>query len=80
MSAKLKINDLTQEKPTTIFSSSLRVPVYPMRSDGVDAEEGEKFWEVCELQRLDLSFNQIAHLPAEVRCSFRQQSVCRRNF
>lgn len=37
-----------------------------LRSDGVEAADGEKFWEVCELQRLDLSFNQIAQLPAEV--------------
>lgn len=35
-------------------------------SDGVDAEEGEKFWEACEIQRLDLSFNQITRLPPEV--------------
>ena len=38
-----------------------------MGADGVDAADGEKFWEACELQRLDLSFNQIALLPAEVR-------------
>lgn len=36
-------------------------------TDGVDATDGEKFWEACELQRLDLSFNQIAELPAEVQ-------------
>lgn len=35
-------------------------------ADGVDATDGEKFWEACELQRLDLSFNQIAQLPCEV--------------
>eukprot|EP00904_Undaria_pinnatifida_P014185 jgi/Undpi1/9898/HiC_scaffold_28.g12352.m1 len=35
-------------------------------TDGVEAADGEKFWEVCELQRLDLSFNQIAQLPVEV--------------
>eukprot|EP00903_Cladosiphon_okamuranus_P012061 g11323.t1 len=34
--------------------------------DGVDASDGEKFWEACELQRLDLSFNLIPELPAEV--------------
>eukprot|EP00752_Nemacystus_decipiens_P004155 g3802.t1 len=34
--------------------------------DGVDATDGEKFWEACELQRLDLSFNDIARLPPEV--------------
>ncbi|CAM9648726.1 unnamed protein product [Ectocarpus sp. 13 AM-2016] len=34
--------------------------------DGVDAADGEKFWEACELQRLDLSFNQITELPAAV--------------
>ncbi|CAM9802604.1 unnamed protein product, partial [Pylaiella littoralis] len=34
--------------------------------DGVDATGGEKFWEACELQRLDLSFNHITQLPLEV--------------
>ncbi|CAM9618925.1 unnamed protein product [Scytosiphon promiscuus] len=40
--------------------------VFNLLADGVDAADGEKFWEACELQRLDLSFNQITQLPSGV--------------
>lgn len=42
------------------------MPVISTLIGCVDAEQGEKFWETTELQKLDLSFNQIIQLPDQV--------------